>query len=411
MNGPPVASTIPPQESSGPSGVPFLHQVGPVAFLTLIFLLNFISRIVFSPLLPTIEGELAIGHGQAGFFFFLISAGYLAGLLGSGWLSARTTHRQTIIVSGTGVGCALIILSLAHSLWAMRGGLFALGFAAGLYIPSAIATITALVDQRHWGKAIAIHELAPNLAFFTAPFLADLFLSRFSWRAALASLGIISVATAIAYYHLGKGGRFSGESPASSAVSALIRTRAFWIMLVLFGFGVSSTIGVYAMLPLYLVSERRLEPTWANALTALSRSYGPISGVFGGWVADRLGPKHTMTVSLMFTGILTLLLGIAANDWIAVTVIVQPLLAVWFFPAGFAALAAIAPPHARNLGVALTIPFGYVVGGGAIPTVIGLLADAGWFGLGFVTTGVLIFGAGSLALLLRLPIRTRADYD
>jgi NNP family nitrate/nitrite transporter-like MFS transporter len=327
----------------------------------------------------------------------------LSGLLGSGWLSSRTTHRQTIIVSGTGVGSALIILSLAHSLWAIRGGLFALGFAAGLYMPSAIATITALVDQRHWGKAIAIHELAPNLAFFTTPFVADLFLSRLTWRAALAALGITSVAITIAYYHRGVGGKFSGESPASRAVGALIRTPAFWIMLVLFGFGVSSTIGVYAMLPLYLVSERQLEPSWANTLTALSRSYGPISGVLGGWVADRLGPKHTMTASLMFTGLLTLLLGLAANDWMGATVIIQPMLAVWFFPAGFAALAAITPPHARNLGVALTIPFGYVVGGGAIPTLIGLMGDAGWFGFGFVTTGLLIFGAGLLALLLRLP--------
>jgi NNP family nitrate/nitrite transporter-like MFS transporter len=392
-------------ESSHPARAPFLRQVGPVAFLTLMFLLNFISRIVFSPLLPSIEEELAINHGQAGFLFFLISAGYLSGLLGSGWLSAKTTHRQTIIVSGAGVGSALIILSLAQSLWAMRGGLLALGFAAGLYMPSAIATITALVEQRHWGKAIAIHELAPNLAFFMAPFLADFFLSRFTWRAALATLGIISVTTTVAYYRFGKGGNVSGESPASSAVGALIRTRAFWIMLVLFGLGVSSTIGVYSMLPLYLISERRLEPSWANALTALSRSYGPISGVFGGWVADRLGPKHTMIVSLMFTGVMTLLLGLATNNWMAVAVIVQPMLAVWFFPAGFAALAAIAPPQARNLGVALTIPFGYVVGGGAIPTLIGLMGDAGSFEFGFVTTGMLIFAAGLLALWLRLPTK------
>jgi MFS transporter, NNP family, nitrate/nitrite transporter len=63
-----------------------------VFFLVGIFLLNFTSRIILSPLLPTIENELAISHGQAGFFFFLISAGYLFGLLGSGFLPrARRT--------------------------------------------------------------------------------------------------------------------------------------------------------------------------------------------------------------------------------------------------------------------------------------------------------------------------------
>ena len=61
--------------------------------------------------------------------------------------------------------------------------------------------------------------------------------------------------------------------------------------------------------------------------------------------------------------------------------IVQPALAVWFFPAGFAALAVIAPPQARNLAVGFTIPFGYLIGGGAIPTFIGIMGDAKLFSL------------------------------
>ena len=134
----------------------FWPQVAPVIFLVAIFLLNFISRIIFSPLLPTIEKELAIGHGQAGFFFFLISAGYLSGLLGSGFLSSRTTHRLTILVSGAGVGAALLLLSASSSLGSMRAGLYALGLAAGLYMPSAIATITALLESASSGKPVTI---------------------------------------------------------------------------------------------------------------------------------------------------------------------------------------------------------------------------------------------------------------
>ena len=120
--------------SSTDRGDSFWFQVRPVYFLVAIFLLNFISRVIFSPLLPTIEKELAIGHGQAGFFFFLISAGYLSGLLVSGFLSSRSTHRVTILVAGTGVGVALVALSASSSLWAMRAGLNALGLADGIYM-------------------------------------------------------------------------------------------------------------------------------------------------------------------------------------------------------------------------------------------------------------------------------------
>ena len=100
---------------------------------------------------------------------------------------------------------------------AMQGGLLVLGLASGFYMPSAIATITALFDRRHWGKAIAIHELAPNLAFFLGPFVAESFLRSGSWRAALGFLGVLSLIGLCVYCRWGRGGRFAGESPSSGA--------------------------------------------------------------------------------------------------------------------------------------------------------------------------------------------------
>ena len=85
-------------------------------------------------------------------------------------------------------------------------------------------------------------------------------------------------------------------------------------MVVLFGLGVSSTVGVYAMLPLYLVTERDVEPSWANTIVALSRSHGPILGLLGGWASDKLGAKQTIVISLGFTGVVTLLLGLAVGS-------------------------------------------------------------------------------------------------
>jgi hypothetical protein len=86
----------------------------------------------------------------------------------------------------------------------------------------------------------------------------------------------------------------------------------------------------------------------------------------------------------------------------------QPLLAVWVFPAAFVALAATTPAGARNLAVAFTIPCGYLIGAGAIPTFIGMMGDAGSFARGFIVTGALIVLGGALALLLRLPAKDKA---
>ncbi|MGH7798368.1 MAG: MFS transporter [Candidatus Binatia bacterium] len=398
----------PAQKKSSPGHVEIVapslrDQLGPVFFLVVIFLLNFTSRIILSPLLPTIEEELAISHSQAGFLFFLTSGGYLVGLLSSGRLASRTSHSLAIVISSAGVGVAMVMIAFAANLWLTRFGLFGVGLAAGWYMPSAIATITSLVDRAHWGKAIAVHELAPNVAFFISPFIAELFLKWASWRSALAVLGGLSVLAGVSFARFGRGGDFPGEPPLSCAFGALARTPSFWLMIILFGLGVSSTVGVYAMLPLYLVTERGFEPSWANSILAFSRAHGPIMGLLGGWASDKLGAGRTIIISMAFTGVTTLLLGLLSDRWLSAVVLFQPLLAVWFFPAAFAAISMITPPNARNLAVSFSVPFGFLIGGGAIPTFIGAMGDAGSFASGFTVTGALIAAGALLALLLRLP--------
>ncbi len=379
----------------------FGRQIRPVLFLVFIFLINFTARVVLSPLLPVIEQELEVSHARAGSLFFFTSVGYLLGLLSSGIFASRLTHRRIIVVSSAGVGITLLAVSAAPGLWSICTALFGVGFAAGLYMPSAIATITSVVDRRHWGKAIAVHELAPNLAFFISPFVAELFLPWPGWRGAMGFLALLSFAASFSFGRLVKGGDFSGEPPGAVVFAALLRTPSFWLMIVLFGLGVSSTIGIYAMLPLYLITERHITPSWANTLVALSRAHGPILGLVGGWASDKLGAKQTIVISLGFTGILTILVGSLTDFWLSAAVLLQPLLAVWFFPAAFAAVAMITSSRARNVAVSLSVPFGFIIGGGLVPVFIGYTGDAGSFAVGIVLTGAVIAGGGILALLLK----------
>ncbi len=138
-------------------------------------------------------------------------------------VASRATHRVSIMVSSFGVGVAMLAVALAPNLWLVRAGLFGVGLAAGCYMPSAIATITSLVSRRHWGKAISVHELAPNIAFFISPFIAELFLKWANWRAALATIGALSILASIAFGRFGRGGRFSQVSRHSLVHSAFWR--------------------------------------------------------------------------------------------------------------------------------------------------------------------------------------------
>jgi len=379
---------------------PFSAQLGPLFFLASIFYLNFVSRIIMAPLMPTIENDLGISHGEAGSLFLLISLGYFPGLIGSGFISSRLTHRKTIVLSSAALGAALLFISQCRALGAVLAGVTFLGLVAGLYLPSGIATLTALVHSKHWGKAIAIHELGPNLSFLTAPLIAEALLKWFSWRGVLALLGIVAICLGIAFWRYGRGGASLGEAPRVASIKALFSSRGFWIMSFLFGLGISGTLGIYTMLTLFLVVERGLEQNWANMLIAISRIACPAMVFLAGWSTDRLGVRGTLLGVFVLTGFATILLGFARGPWLIAVVIVQPLLAASFFPAGFAALSMAVPSTLRNVAVSITVPFGFVLGGGVSPLLIGLAGDAGVFALGIILVGILILAGGLISRYL-----------
>jgi NNP family nitrate/nitrite transporter-like MFS transporter len=71
-------------------------------------------------------------------------------------------------------------------------------------------------------------------------------------------------------------------------------------------------------------------------------------------------------------------------------VFLQPMLSNCFFPAGFTMLSGIGPPNARNVAISITIFFAYLAGAGLIPAGMGILGDAGHFGLAIALVGGLI---------------------
>jgi len=353
--------------------------------------------------MPTIEKDLALNHSEAGSLFLIIAVGYFVTLTGSGFVSCRLTHRKTIILSTIMLGLAYLATSLCKSMMGMSAGLLVVGMSTGLYLPSGIATLTSLVSFQHWGKAIAVHELAPNLAFVLAPLVAEVLLRWFSWRAVLALVGTSSLSIGIAFAFFGRGGNFHGEAPALRSLRSLCRRRDLWIMMVLFGLGIAGTMGVYAMLPLYLVSERGMDLAWTNSVVAVSRIVPIFVALLSGWVADRFGTERTMKYSLLLTGALTILLGIVPGRWVVIVVFLQPMVAVCFFPAALAALSSIGPAGARNVVVSFTIPLSFLVGAGAIPTLIGVSGNAGSFASGIACTGALMTVGAALTRYLESP--------
>lgn len=383
----------------------FRSSLGRLFLFTLLFFMNFMARIVHAPLMPAIEKDLHITHAEAGSLFFILAVGYFITLMGSGFLSARITHRWTMVLSIASTGIALLATAASESLWGIRAGLFLIGFCTGLYLPSAIAAITSFVSPRHWGKAIAIHEVAPSLAFVLAPLFAEALLALYPWKIVLAILGAGALVASAIFMRFARVGDFAGEAPNLRSIVALGRQPSYWLMILMFGFGISGSLGIYTMLPLFLVSAHGLERDFANTLLALARIPGVLAAFGSGWLTDRMGPKRTILLVLALNGLLTMVLGVAPTAWLAYLVFIQSALAVCFFPAGFAAISLVAPPGARNIAVSMVTPFGFMIGAGAVPALIGWTSTLHSFSAGFLLVGGLMVAGGLLSRMLAIGRR------
>lgn len=381
----------------------------PILFLAGILFFTFLSRVVFSPLLVLIEEELHLSHAKSGSLFLLISIGFAPVMLGSGFVSQRLTHRGTILLSSITCGLAVLIIAFSHSLIGIQIGMVVLGMGSGLYFPSAMATMTRLVDPEHWGKAISLHEAGPTMGYVLAPIVAELGLSFTSWRGVLIIVGVGGLMMGVIFAAFGRGGRFAGEPPRLDNVGRIFYQPSFWVIAILMSLACGASVGVYAILPVYLITEQGLDQGLVNTLVGLSRVSGLVSVFLAGWLADRFGAKRVMGGIYAATAILTGLMGFDQKIILVIVVFLQPAVVAAFFPVGLLGLANVGPPRTRNVAVSLMIPFVYLFGAGLVPAGMGVMGEYYGFALGFHLMGGLL--VVSLFLLLFMRHRPEPEPD
>ena len=387
-----------------PMPEPFSEKMGITFFLAWLFFIGFVTRVMFAPLMPDVEKELGLSHAQAGGLFFMMSFGYMLAPLCSGLISSKINHLGTLRVSAWAIGLALIPFLFVSRIWIVRALLIVIGLAAGIHLPSAIATITGEVRKADWGKALSVHQSAPPLSFVCAPLIAALLLEWMSWRHVLVLWSLIAMLSAVAFSFKKSGGEFPGKLPSPQNVKSIVGKPSFWIMVALFAMAMGGNAGIYAMLPLFFVNERGMDLTYANTLIGISQISGIAMVFVAGWITDKVGQKPTMAVALLAAAVFTILLGTMKGGVLIAALFIQPAVLSSFFPAAFGALSRIAPPAMRSVTNALGPPFAFLIGGGVLPTVIGYLGETYSFSIGIVLAGCFMLIGPMLLFFLKLGL-------
>ena len=123
--------------------------------------------------------------------------------------------------------------------------------------------------------------------------------------------------------------------------------------------------------------------------------------ILSGWMTDRWGTKRALKAIFFANGTVLLLLGVASGWWVVLLIFLQPMLASSFFPPGFAALSQIGSSKFKNIAISLTMPVSFLIGGGAIPAMLGTIGEVKSFSTGFIILGGILLGGAILVRYLK----------
>ncbi len=384
---------------------PVTFSPGPITILMLLVFFNFLSRGLFSPLLPMLEQEFGVPHAQSSSLFLIMAVCFSISMIVSGFLSARLHHRGVLVLYELWVGAALLLCAVSPSFTLLQISVALLGLGAGLYAPSGLASVVNLAGPRHWGKALGIHEMGPNLGLIAAPLIVGLLVPELSWRMLMGAVGILNWINALFYYILGRGGDFAGAPPNVKNLRYIAGNHTFWILTLFFVLAAGSAMGLYSILPTYLISGKEMNASLVNNVIGASR-VAALAVIFtAGFLADRFGVKRFLALIMALAGLFAFFLGALEGRLLLAAVFLQPLFVSAFFPVVNTAISAITTPATRNVAWSMVIPFASAIGAGATPAVLGWLGDRGSFDLGFLVLGGMTFFSVLLVPALRLSGR------
>jgi MFS transporter, NNP family, nitrate/nitrite transporter len=369
-------------------------------FLWFLWFLNFSFRTLFSPLMPLIEDDFKISHAAAGGVFGVMSLGYGVSVFFTGICTGFVGCKRVITLSLVISSCVCFLIPGVHDFSGLMGCAFAMGLSAGMYLPAVIPIISQGFRPEIWGKVIAIHDSAASLSIFTVPFLALFLLEFLPWKHVFFLLGAIGLTTTGVHCLVNRELLIS-RAKEERILGGLLRAPAIWIMGIMWIFACGASLGLYAIIPLYLTKELFFDVAHAHWIFGWSRIGGVIVSIGTGFIVDRFSLKKTMFLLILVTGVLTVALAAKNVRVIETGLFLQASVAPGFFPVGLVAISRLFADTQRSMATGFILTLGVVFGLGVVPYLLGVAGDFASFRFGIALLGFCVIASSGLAWSLK----------
>jgi nitrate/nitrite transporter NarK len=281
---------------------------------------------LFAVLLPDMRQELGFDYRAVGLMSGAAQLGYMIAALIAGPLTPRIGGIRLVFLSILIASFGLVAISVVHATWVLGAALTLLAAtAASIWVPM-VEVVSRFIPERRQGLVFGIFSSAGGYGALVNGLVVPPLLIAVGWRAVWRDLGLMAIAlTVIGYVILrwlavtSPSGRVRTRSPAlinRDAVLSLLRSRRvlmFWALNFCISLG-------YLPFQTYLASYLRGELGYSVMSTGhLWTVFGAAAAAGGallGLLADRIGIRRTILVSLGLLLLAGLALAFPLLDWL-----------------------------------------------------------------------------------------------
>jgi MFS family permease len=369
------------------------------------------GRLVLSPLLPAVMGDLAITEFQSGLAFTLLWGLYAVCQYPSGRLSDNLTRKSLLVAGLSLVVAGFAVLASAPDYLLFLVGAAVVGTGAGLYPTPARALVSDLFVERR-GQAFGLHTASGDVGGAVAAGLAVAALAVAGWRSAYAPILGLLAGVALALHFWGRETYVRPEATREAVVAGLSDARETarrlwrnprfrWLLVAyaLYAFTWQSAAG---FLPTFLQASKGFPPELASggfaALFVVGATVKPLAGSLG----DRF-PRAGVAAGALVVAAAALAGLLAASGTLAVGIAVAVFAGgLMAYPPVMQALLMDTFPDGSmggDLGATRTV---YIGLGSLGPSYVGFVAGRVSYAVAFAgLLGCLLVSAGIVGRLAR----------
>ena len=379
---------------------------------------NFVIRIGFSALLPSIIDELQLSYTRAGLLASAFFYAYVIMQIPSGLLGDRFGRRRILVLGLLGGALSAGLTGQAGSFATLFAARALTGAFQGSLFSNDRAIVATVTPPARIGLGQGVSFSGPGLGLTFGLVIGGLLVEVLPWRTVMMLFGLGPVMAAVLIVRYVPAPASSAAAPVGQRLQRLFSNGPLWVLGLVSFCAIANQFILATWAPLFFNEAGVADLGRAGSYAALQGIAASLGMVVSGWAHDRLVKRGYGSKTVIVAG----LTGLALSMLAMAAVIGQrsiPGLAVVLFLAAFfcwsiwGAVYALLGRMVREaeLGTA----FGFSNSIGFVGAIVGLTAT-GWvrdlsgsFSASCVFAAVLALAGVALVVALRAPERTAAE--